>query len=144
MAANDHLGESWRAGWAAWLRANLPNALGQAAFEVREGHEEGNRPDNVIVVDYQRVQRVPSMESTGRVYGMIVLRSPHDDYTIAEHRAHCAELWGLLETLTLKPGPLTDVYLHGVRWEDRETFEREEDRISAWAVSTMATKGTTS
>lgn len=141
MPANDHLAEDWRAGLAAWITANLPAALTAASFGVREAHEEGERPLNCIVVGYDRVQRVPSMEATGRVFGLVLLRSPHDDYTVAQHRAHVAELWGLLQTLAIKPGPLTDVYLHDVRWEDRETLTEGGDRITIWQLSTMATAG---
>jgi len=140
MPADDHLGEAWRAEWKNWLAANLPAALTALEFEVREAHEEGDRPERLVVVGFQRVQRVPSMAFTGRVFGGIGIRAPHDDFTVEQHRGHAAELWGLLQTVTTKPGPFTTVYLHDVRWEDRETDTDDGDRVSAWPISTMCSR----
>jgi hypothetical protein len=140
MQPIDNLGEAWREDLTAWLAANLPAELTAAGYVVREAQEEGERPDKVIVVGLDRVERVPGMEATGRVHGGIVLRAPHDDFTLAQHRAHAAALWGLLDTLVAaEGGPMDAVYLHDVRWEDRVLETREADRLTGWPISTMAT-----
>ena len=140
MAADDHLGEAWRAGWRAWLEEELPAGLAGDGFEVRESSEEGERPERVLVVAAHRVERVPAMPGTGRVSGLIALREPFDGSTVEEHRARLALLWDLLKTVGTKPGPLAGVYLHDLRWEDRESAVDDGDRVSGWLLSSMATR----
>lgn len=137
-----HLGEAWRADLRTWLAANLPAALSAAGFVVREATEEGARPQLEVVVQYQRFDRVPGMAGTGRVLGVVALAEPYDDDGVVAHRAYVEALWGLLDTLSAKPGPLVETYLHDVQWIDRESEVRDERRITGWQISTMATKGT--
>lgn len=140
MAADDHLGEAWRREWAGWLALHLPASLVAAGCGVREATQEGDRALCEVVVGYRRVERVPSMPGTGRVHGVVVLREPYDGETVAEHRSRVADLWEVLATVTGRPGPFDDVYLHDVRWEDRESEVDDNDRVTAWPLSTMATR----
>lgn len=136
--AND-LGETWRKDWRDYLEANLPASLAGVGCGVREATEEGERPQVCLVVAWQRTERVPSMDGTGRVHGVIAYREPHDLGTVEEQRARLRDLWGVLSSVAPKPGPLAGVFLHDLRWEDRESGEQDGDRITGWLLSSMAT-----
>lgn len=137
---SEHVGESWRGGWVGWLRENLPAELdGFEVIEANEKPEGGSRPARCVVVGFRQVERVPSMDSTGRVFGVIALREPFDDSTLEEHKARASALWNLLQTVEVKPGPLVGVFLHDLRVEDRESGVLEDDRVSGWPVSSMST-----
>lgn len=136
--ADDHVGEAWMQGWKAWLAGSLPPAL--AGFTVLESSEEGERPQKRVVVAMLRAERVPRMGGTARVHGVIALAEPFDGSTVEEHRARVAALWAVLKATAPKPGPLVGVYLHDVRWEDRESVVRDGDRVTGWPVSSMATR----
>ena len=142
--ANEQVAEAWLAGWKSWIANNLPGEL--EGFGVIEATEEGERPEKFVMVALEGgVERVPGMEATGRVSGVILLREPigapgEADRLLATHRANVADLWEVLKTVKGKPGTLMPgVFLHDVRWQDRETAVIEDDRVTGFPVSNMAT-----
>lgn len=134
-----NLGESWRKAFQDWLSANKGDGLSE--FEVWRETQGGNRPEKLVVVAFTRIEPAPKgMDFTGRIHGVVAIREPVDDATLEEHEGRAEDLWETLKGLTWAPGPFAGIHLHDVRWTDRQSGERDEDRVTAWEVNMLASE----
>lgn len=117
----------------AYWTANRPTGL-PAGWAIYHHQRTGDREKPCVIIGHEGGQRVPSMPDTKKVALRVMALSILDETDSDTHREVAGALDDALSALSLKPGPLTNTYLHDLLAESPDKAAVEGDRREEYTV----------